>query len=151
MRRKLLPGDKVCRIDDPRHVGRIIQRFKWKRKGYGWTANVQWEEHGILEYVPLSQLMHYEEEKDMTKNYKFEIKGTARNGQTWTTKGFLIGCEFADAFTLAMKRTFQDITHGKAIYGKPETTCQGPYDVLAVHIEQMVDVHTLPFEYGVKQ
>jgi hypothetical protein len=72
----------------------------------------------------------------MNKIYKYEIKGLARNDQTWVTKGS-IDCEFNDAFSLAMRNTFEQLTNGKAVYGKPGVGCQGPYDVFSVMIERM--------------
>jgi hypothetical protein len=55
LRRKLKMYDRVCRADDPRHVGVVIKIFKWKRYGE-WMADVQWIETRWCEYVPMSLL-----------------------------------------------------------------------------------------------
>lgn len=72
----------------------------------------------------------------MNKNYKFEMKGTARDDQTWETKG-VVNCDFIEAFDYAMRVSFDQLTKGKAVYGKPGVGCQGPYDILSVSIEQV--------------
>lgn len=72
----------------------------------------------------------------MNKNWKFEIKGTARGGQDWTTSGYLL-CEFNQLFDAAMRASFEQLTEGKAVYGKPEQSCMGPYDITHVTIEQV--------------
>ena len=71
----------------------------------------------------------------MIKTYRFEIEGLAAGDKTWKTTG-RIECEFADAFHAAMKSTFQQLTNGKAVYGKPGLGCSGPYDILSVVIEK---------------
>jgi hypothetical protein len=55
LRPKLKIGDKVHRIDDPRHTGVVIGMFKWKK--HGWHANVIWDETGWFEYVPMNVLV----------------------------------------------------------------------------------------------
>jgi hypothetical protein len=61
MRRKLVCGGLVCRINDPRHVGVLIRMFKSDKYG-GWTANVRWLDNDWREYVPMSELTHTDEE-----------------------------------------------------------------------------------------
>jgi hypothetical protein len=63
LRPKLYRGCKVCRKDDPRHVGVVINMFLWKRI-QEWTANVRWLDTGWVEYVPMDKLIHAEQEKD---------------------------------------------------------------------------------------
>lgn len=72
----------------------------------------------------------------MNKAYKFEMKGTARNDQTWMTSGYLI-CEFPAMFDAAMRASFEQLTEGKAVFGRPEVGCQGPYDITSVLIERV--------------
>lgn len=70
----------------------------------------------------------------MTINtYKFEIEGTGANDQTWITMG-TVACEFHDVFDSAMEETFQQLTDGKAVYGKPGVGCRGPYKIDRVAI-----------------
>jgi len=72
----------------------------------------------------------------MIKSYKFEIKGVARNAQTWTTQG-IFQCDLNEAFDTAMRDSFLQLTNGKAVYGQPGKSCQGPYDIISVKIEQV--------------
>jgi hypothetical protein len=60
LRPTLKHRDRVCRTDDPRHVGIIIARFRWARHSE-WYANVRWEDNGWAEYVPMSQLVRAED------------------------------------------------------------------------------------------
>jgi hypothetical protein len=71
----------------------------------------------------------------MLKNYRFEIKGTARNDQTWCASGTLFNCEFNESFDHALRSTFEQLTNGKAVYGQPGKGCAGPYEILSVTIE----------------
>jgi hypothetical protein len=70
-----------------------------------------------------------------TKAYHFTIEGTAAGDQVWSTTG-RIECEWIDAFTVAMQRSFDDLTKGRAIYGKPGIGCRGPYDIHRLLIER---------------
>ena len=72
----------------------------------------------------------------MVKTYQFTIAGSASDGQTWTTTG-TIDCEFHHSFEEAMLKTFDQLTHGRAVYGKPGVGCSGPYDIHRVVIEQI--------------
>jgi hypothetical protein len=69
------------------------------------------------------------------KTYHFTFEGTGGNGQTWTTTGY-IQCEFVEVFLHAQMETFQQLTKGEAIYGKPGLGCNGPYDVTRAVIRQ---------------
>ena len=46
--------------DDPKHVGVVMQMFKWKRRAE-WTANVRWVDTNWDEYVPINMLVHAED------------------------------------------------------------------------------------------
>lgn len=70
------------------------------------------------------------------KTYTFEIGGTGANGQTWTAKG-TVSAEFVDVFNAAMRESFEQITGGRAVFGKPGLGCNGPYDIDRVVIEQV--------------
>ena len=54
-RRTLKMYDRVCRTDDPKHVGIVMGMFVWERYGE-WIANVQWTETRWFEYVPMCDL-----------------------------------------------------------------------------------------------
>lgn len=74
----------------------------------------------------------------MSKNYRYEIKGTARGGQEWSTSGTLDNFAFDNTvFDEALRQSFFQLTEGKAVYGKPEQSCMGPYNITSVLIEQV--------------
>jgi hypothetical protein len=72
----------------------------------------------------------------INKIYRFEVKGVSSNDQTWTTKGY-VTCDFNNSFDQAMRASFEQLTNGKAVFGRPGIECQGPYDILSVAIEQV--------------
>jgi hypothetical protein len=60
LRPKLYMYARVCRTDDPRHVGIVMCMFRWKRYGE-WMANVRWLDTNWDEYVPMAMLIHAED------------------------------------------------------------------------------------------
>lgn len=72
----------------------------------------------------------------MRKHYHFQIAGSGSDGNTWETRG-KIHCEFHDSFDEAMQQTFNQLTQGKALYGKSGAGCAGPYDIDRVVIMQV--------------
>jgi hypothetical protein len=72
----------------------------------------------------------------MTKVYRYKMEGSGAGGATFTTSG-TINCEFNDAFHDAMVDSFDQLTKGRAVYGKPGAGCRGPYDIHKVVIEQV--------------
>lgn len=70
------------------------------------------------------------------KTWNYEISGTGGDGQTWATEG-TITCEYAEVFNVAARSSFEKLTAGKAVFGKPGVGCRGPYDVHLVLIEQV--------------
>ncbi len=60
--------------------------------------------------------------------YYYAIEGADATGNTWVTTGAVEG-EFMDCLTSAFRDSFQQLTRGKAIYGKPGVGCRGPYTV----------------------
>lgn len=73
-----------------------------------------------------------------SRQFKFAIEGTARDGQTWATEGSCEG-SIIDYSVLAnaMRESFQQLTQGKAVFGKPGVGCRGPYDVTKITIEKI--------------
>lgn len=69
------------------------------------------------------------------KIYTFKMDGSGGDGQTWSTSG-TIQCDWPDAFNVAMSHTFEQLTNGQAIFGKPGVGCRGPYDIHRCIIEQ---------------
>lgn len=59
---------------------------------------------------------------------RYVAEGTAADGQTWRTEGD-IDASFPDCFDRAMVHSFQQLTQGKAAFGKQGVGCRGPYKV----------------------
>ncbi len=72
----------------------------------------------------------------MNKTYNYSIEGTGGDGQTWTTTG-TVTCGVDDMFMSVMRDSFDKLTSGRAIYGRPGVGCQGPYDMHKIVIEQV--------------
>ena len=72
------------------------------------------------------------------RNYRFEIHGTAGNGQTWKTNGTVTDGDndFMAVVDDAMRLSFNQLTGGKAVYGKPGVGCVGPYELQRIVIEK---------------
>jgi hypothetical protein len=72
----------------------------------------------------------------MNKAYRYTVEGSGAAGQTFKTEG-VVEAEFHDLFNTVMIDTFNQLTKGRAIYGKPGVGCQGPYDMHRVVVEQV--------------
>jgi hypothetical protein len=72
----------------------------------------------------------------MMKTYRYTVEGSGADGQTFRTDG-TVSSDFSDALHVAMIDTFEKLTHGRALYGKPGVGCRGPYDIHRVLIEQV--------------
>jgi hypothetical protein len=72
-RRELKMYDRVCRSDDPRHVGIVTGLFFWKRRKE-WTANVRWLDSDWHEYVPMARLIFAEEDNFEYKELRLTVK-----------------------------------------------------------------------------
>lgn len=73
--------------------------------------------------------------------YHWEISGLARGGQTWTTSGNIWterAGDFALVPTEAIKRSFDQLTEGTAVYGKPGT-CFGPYRICELKLTLLTE------------
>lgn len=74
----------------------------------------------------------------MTALYKYNLKGSAADGQTWETHGTIevSGPGFIfDVPSLAARESFRRITAGKAVYGRPGQGCRGPYAITEIIIK----------------
>ena len=74
-------------------------------------------------------------------NYKYEVLGTANQGQTWSCTG-RIRHETADIGETADKvvmETFMGLTNGKAVFGKPGLGCEGLYKITKFLLEVIVE------------
>ena len=72
----------------------------------------------------------------MRNKYHYTVEGTGADNQTWTATGD-VESEFEDMFDRAMMDSFTQLTHGKAVYGKPGVGCNGPYDIVSVTIKKV--------------
>jgi hypothetical protein len=72
----------------------------------------------------------------MIRTYHYVIHGSAADGQTFTLDG-VMSCEFEDAQYVAMQAGFEQLTQGKAVFGKPGVGCKGPYDIDSILITQV--------------
>jgi hypothetical protein len=72
----------------------------------------------------------------MIKPYHYVVEGSGNNGQTFKVEG-TVATEFHDTLHVAMMNSFEKITKGQAVFGKPGVGCKGPYDVHRIVIEQI--------------
>lgn len=73
------------------------------------------------------------------KVYHFEIEGAAADEQTWKTSGDITDTNNAimDVFDTMMRMSFEQLTKGKAVFGKPGAGCRGPYDITRVTLQRI--------------
>lgn len=73
--------------------------------------------------------------------YKYNLRGTGADGQTWTARGYASGDpgHFVRTAEQVMTMAFRQVVQGKAIYGFPGVGCNGPYTV--THFEVQVVPH----------
>ena len=75
-----------------------------------------------------------------TKTYAFVVEGTAHDGQTWRTESQVTidvaEHGFDDMVAIGMRLSFDKLTGGKAVYGKPGVGCRGPYEIDKITIER---------------
>lgn len=72
----------------------------------------------------------------MNKTFRYTFEGTGGDGQTWKTEG-TVTCKFLNVFDVAGAASFDQLTSGRAVFGKPGVGCRGPYDIHKVTIEQV--------------
>jgi hypothetical protein len=70
-------------------------------------------------------------EPQLMRTFFYTMGGRASGGQTWKVRGTvqLDAGVFAEAFEMAMRDSFRQLTGGKAVFGKPGLGCSGPYEV----------------------
>ena len=73
----------------------------------------------------------------MIRNYEWKIEGTAAGGQTWSVTGTtpVKPGDFPLVPSLAIEASFDALTQGRAVYGKPGEGCNGPYTITRLCIE----------------
>jgi hypothetical protein len=79
----------------------------------------------------------------MVRRFNYTVVGGAAHdnvigGQTWTVEGVLEATmgDFMDLSERAMRAAFEQLTQGKAVYGKPGVGCRGPYRIILLKIEE---------------
>ena len=70
--------------------------------------------------------------------WRYSVRGTAAKDQTWRVVG-VAHCRTGSVWDTVMAEIFDQLTRGKAVYGKPGVGCDGPYQVIEFHIEQVED------------
>jgi hypothetical protein len=72
--------------------------------------------------------------------YRYQINGSAADGQTWVTQGevesYAAG-DFPSVPGLALEQSFMKLTAGEAIFGHPGLGCKGPYGITRMLIEKV--------------
>jgi hypothetical protein len=70
--------------------------------------------------------------------YAYEVKGAAAHGQTWEAKGEVEGTPggMLTVATSVMSASFDALTGGQAVYGRPGVGCDGPYRITRMMIEE---------------
>lgn len=73
----------------------------------------------------------------MATTFSYSMSGEAVADQTWQSSGMieLQQGDFAMAFERAMRDSFQQLTSGRAVFGKPGVGCSGPYKIKKFSIE----------------
>ena len=70
--------------------------------------------------------------------YNWSMSGTGAHDHTWETSGNteINPGQFDTIMGTAMIETFEMLTQGKAVYGKPGVGCYGPYRIKRFLIEE---------------
>lgn len=72
--------------------------------------------------------------------YAYTVSGRAANDQTWEVSGE-VSTDNPGAFKLmidaALRASFETLTQGKAVHGKPGVGCSGPYQITALTIKEV--------------
>lgn len=68
--------------------------------------------------------------------YRWQAWGTAADGQTWSVTGETraFAGRLVDVTETALRDAFDQLTHGRAVYGFPGVGCRGPYTVTRFEI-----------------
>lgn len=72
------------------------------------------------------------------QHYTYRVEGRGRHDAPWFTTGTVTTerrGDFPTAVQDALRASFEALTEGVAVYGHPDTTCQGPYTILRLTVE----------------
>lgn len=70
--------------------------------------------------------------KSEMDKFSYKLTGIAAAGQTWEVEGeyeLHTPSAVPDMFLDILAQSFQALTHGKAVYGRPGLGCRGPYKI----------------------
>lgn len=72
------------------------------------------------------------------ETFRFKFEGLTAGGNPWHTEGKIDG-DMANPliFRTAMGASFQQLTSGRAVFGKPGLGCQGPYKITRFTLEKV--------------
>lgn len=75
--------------------------------------------------------------------YRYTMHGAAAKDQTWSVNGEIDVYDvtnhgqFLSVPRAAAQNAFEQLTSGKAIFGKPGVGCKGPYRITKLTIEEV--------------
>lgn len=73
----------------------------------------------------------------MNKLYSYTVQGSGGDGGSFLIEGTLESPFGGELFDAVMARSFDALTHGKAVYGSPGVGCRGPYEIDRIIIAQV--------------
>ena len=68
------------------------------------------------------------------KSGHYSIQGVDSLGHPWVTKGLVMAEHFKGLLEAALAHSFQQLTDGLAVYGRPGEFCSGPYTLIAMQL-----------------
>jgi hypothetical protein len=73
-------------------------------------------------------------------DYRYQVQGRGAKDEAWFTSGKVTangGGAFMPAIQETMRRSFVDLTQGKATYGSPGLGCAGPYRITSLTVSEV--------------
>lgn len=71
------------------------------------------------------------------RHWNYRARGTDGDGGEWSCSGACTAADEASARAVAAKLVFQQLTGGRAVYGKPgQGGCRGPYEQTEFVVEE---------------
>jgi hypothetical protein len=72
-----------------------------------------------------------------SRNWDYLVEGTDGSGAEWSVKGALSAVDEERARKLAQQLAFQELTGGRATFGKPgDGGCRGPYKITKLEVKE---------------
>lgn len=72
--------------------------------------------------------------------YRYQVQGRGADNESWFTSGRVTvngGGQFMNGVNEAMRKSFVDLTQGKATYGSPGKGCSGPYSITVLNLSEV--------------